>query len=46
MGVVIKIVFGLVFYGNIGGVNVSLFKVMLIKLDLNMIIKKVCLNEN
>ncbi|CAI4159546.1 conserved hypothetical protein [Alteromonas macleodii] len=45
-GAATKTVFGLVPHGNTGGANVSPFKAMPIKPDLNMIIKKARSNEN
>ena len=45
-GAATKTVFGLVPHGNTGGANVSPFKAMPIKPDLNTIIKKARSNEN
>ena len=46
VGAATKTVFGLVPHGNTGGANVSPFKAMPIKPDLNTIIKKARSNEN
>ena len=45
-GAATKTVFGLVPHGNTGGANVSPFKAMPIKPDINTIIKKARSNEN
>lgn len=41
LGVLIKILIGLLFEGNIGGVNVSLFKLMFILFENKVILEKI-----